>query len=74
MSKNFKIMDVKTAIQRIESSFHDLAVKKFFPNTGITLVPCNSFKNVISALENSRVDIGVITIENTIAGSLLSNY
>ena len=67
-------MSLKIAIQGIESSFHDLAVQQFFPDMEITLVPCNSFKKVTSALEQNKVDMGVISIENTIAGSILPNY
>lgn len=67
-------MGLKIAIQGIESSFHDLAVQQFFPDTEITIVPCNSFKKVMIALEQNKVDMGVIAIENTIAGSILPNY
>ncbi|GER60654.1 prephenate dehydratase [Patiriisocius marinus] len=67
-------MSLKIAIQGIESSFHDLAVQQFFPEMDITLVPCSSFKQVTSALEQKKVDMGVIAIENTIAGSILPNY
>ena len=67
-------MSLKIAIQGIESSFHDLAVQQLFPDTAITLVPCTSFKNVTVALENNKADMGVIAIENTIAGSILPNY
>ena len=67
-------MSLKIAIQGIESSFHDLAVQQFFPEMDVTLVPCSSFKQVTSALEQKKVDMGVIAIENTIAGSILPNY
>ena len=39
-------MSLKIAIQGIESSFHDMAVKKMFPNDEIELVKCNSFEKV----------------------------
>lgn len=68
------MMSLKIAIQGIESSFHDLAVQQLFPETEIVLVPCKSFKQVTSVLEKGEVDMGVIAIENTIAGSILPNY
>lgn len=67
-------MSLKIAIQGIESSFHDLAVQQLFPAINVTLVPCASFKSVAQALHNNKASIGVIAIENTIAGSILPNY
>ena len=67
-------MSLKIAIQGIESSFHDMAVKKMFPNEEIELVMCNSFEKVTEAINNFNADFGVLAIENTIAGSILPNY
>jgi prephenate dehydratase len=67
-------MSLKVAIQGIESSFHHQAVQKLFPNEEITLLSCDSFEKVTSAVNNSNADFGVIAIENTIVGSILPNY
>ena len=67
-------MSLKIAIQGIESSFHDMAVKKMFPNDEIELVKCNSFEKVTASINNLNADFGVLAIENTIAGSILPNY
>jgi len=67
-------MSLKIAIQGIESSFHDMAVQQLFPDTEIVLVACTSFKKVTKAIETKQADLGVIAIENTIAGSILPNY
>jgi prephenate dehydratase len=67
-------MSLKIAIQGIESSFHDMAVKKMFPNDEIDLVMCNSFEKVTTSINNLNADFGVLAIENTIAGSILPNY
>ena len=67
-------MSLKIAIQGIESSFHDMAVKKMFPNEEIELVMCNSFEKVTEAINNFNADFGVLATENTIAGSILPNY
>lgn len=69
-----KIMSLKIAIQGIESSFHDMAVKKLFPNEEIELIMCNSFEKVTESINNFKADFGVLAIENTIAGSILPNY
>ncbi len=67
-------MKLKIAIQGIESSFHDLAVKQLFPEAETTLVPCESFSKVTETVKNFNADLGVIAIENTIAGTILPNY
>lgn len=67
-------MSIKIAIQGIESSFHHLAVQKLFPNTNVTLMPCDSFNKVTGTISDFSADYGVIAIENTIAGSILPNY
>ncbi|HBC03129.1 MAG TPA: prephenate dehydratase, partial [Aequorivita sp.] len=67
-------MSLKVAMQGIESSFHHQAVQKLFPNEEITLLSCDSFEKVTSAVNNSNADFGVIAIENTIVGSILPNY
>jgi len=67
-------MSLKIAIQGIESSFHDMAVKKLFPNEDVTLNMCTTFDKVTEAINNNEADYGVLAIENTIAGSILPNY
>jgi len=67
-------MSIKIAIQGIESSFHDLAVQKLFPNTEVELIKCDSFEKVTQSIASLEADIGVIALENSIAGSILPNY
>ena len=62
------------AIQGGIASFHDLAVREYFKNTPIELVPCKTFKQVCIAVSNGNSDYGVLAIENSLAGSLLPNY
>lgn len=61
------------AIQGSLSSFHDLAAKKYF-GEDISILECNSFKDVCQKLSNNLVDYGIIAIENKVAGSILLNY
>ncbi len=61
------------AIQGLVSSFHDLSAKKYF-GEDLTIVECNSFKEVCDKLSKNLVDYGIIAIENKIAGSILMNY
>lgn len=65
---------MKVAIQGIEGSFHDEAVKQLFPNRDIELVMCDSFDGVTESVKKKKADYGVLAIENSIAGSILPNY
>jgi prephenate dehydratase len=63
----------KVAIQGIKASFHDEAATQYF-GTGIEIVECQTFKHTCMALEKGEVDFTVMAIENSLAGSILSNY
>lgn len=62
------------AIQGVAGSFHDIAVRNFFKEQEIKLVPCNSFKELFAVIKKDNSIIGAVAIENTIAGSLLPNH
>jgi len=64
----------KVAIQGIAGSFHDIAARKYFENEKIEIIPCETFKEVFSTIRKDSSVIGVLAIENTIAGSLLQNH
>ncbi|MBO4802369.1 MAG: prephenate dehydratase [Bacteroidaceae bacterium] len=64
----------RIAIQGIEGSFHDLAAHQYFENEEVQLICCSTFEQVFSELRNDPTVIGLVAIENTIAGSLLHNY
>lgn len=63
----------KIAIQGIAGSFHEDAAQRFF-NEDIEVVECKSFTRVCELVDNDQVDIAVMAIENSIAGSILNNY
>lgn len=65
---------VKVAIQGIAGSFHDIAAQCYFGKENIELVPCNTFKELFACLADNASIVGMVAIENTIAGSLLPNY
>ncbi|MFT5103429.1 MAG: prephenate dehydratase [Candidatus Latescibacterota bacterium] len=67
-------MSLKIAIQGIESSFHHQAVLQLFPNREIEIIACDSFEKVTESVSNFTADVGVIALENSIAGSILPNY
>ena len=64
----------KVAIQGIRGCYHDLAARQFFPNQEIDLMECLTFEQVFESIQTNPEVIGVLAIENTIAGSLLHNH
>lgn len=64
----------KIAIQGIAGSFHEDAARNYYGDEQIEVVECKSFKQVCDFIDNDQVDIAVMAIENSIAGSLLQNY
>ncbi len=64
----------RIAIQGIEGSFHDIAAHRFFEGEEVELVCCNTFEEMFARLKVERDLLGLMAIENTIAGSLLHNY
>lgn len=64
----------KVAIQGIAGSYHDIASHNYFEGEEIEIVGCNSFKEVIATIRKDPATLGLMAIENTIAGSLLQNH
>lgn len=66
----------KVAIFGGVGSFHELAAKKYFSDEPEVVVePHSTFSALVRALEKDPgLHIGVMAIENTIAGSIIGNY
>ena len=64
----------RVAIQGIAGSYHDIAAHHYFDKEEIELVPCETFRQVTATIKKDPTVIGVMAIENTIAGSLLPNH
>jgi prephenate dehydratase len=67
-------MKKKVAIQGIAGSYHDLAARNYFEKEEIETIDCGTFKEVIAAVRKDPSVLGMMAIENTIAGSLLQNH
>ncbi|EJW96012.1 chorismate mutase/prephenate dehydratase [gut metagenome] len=63
----------KIAIQGTKGSYHDIAAHRYFEGEEIELICCTSFEEVFAAIRKDSQVIGMLAIENTIAGSLLHN-
>jgi prephenate dehydratase len=66
----------KVAIQGGAGAYHEIAARAYFKSRGeeVEIHPCALFKDVISAVKREPDMIGIMAIENTIAGSLLQNH
>lgn len=63
----------KVAFQGERGAFsEEAAVLHFGPH--VILVPCRSFSAVFAAVSEGRADFGVVPIENSLTGSIYSNY
>ncbi|MDR1201423.1 MAG: prephenate dehydratase [Tannerellaceae bacterium] len=67
-------MKKKVAIQGIAGSYHDIAAHKYYEGEDIEIIACETFKDVIAEIKKDPSVIGLMAIENTIAGSLLQNH
>lgn len=64
----------KVAIQGVAGAYHDIAARAFFEGENIEIVDCHTFKDVFATIRKDNNILGIIAIENTIAGNLLTNH
>ena len=67
-------MDLRVAIQGVAGCFHDAAAREYFEGQDIETVPCETFNEMFNLLQSDASMLGILAIENTIAGSLLQNH
>ncbi len=65
---------LKVTIQGVAGCFHDAAAREYFDGQEIETVPFDTFHDMFDALEGDASLVGIVAIENTIAGSLLQNH
>ncbi|NER12513.1 prephenate dehydratase [Leptobacterium flavescens] len=66
-------MQTKVAIQGIKGSFHHQVAEEYF-NNDIAVSECLSFDSLVDRLLTREADMGIMAIENSIAGSIIPNY
>lgn len=64
----------RIAIQGVAGAFHEIAAHEYFHNEQVQCLYCNTFEEVFENIQHDPTIIGLVAIENTIAGSLLHNY
>lgn len=63
----------KIAIQGYEGCFHHIAANEYF-GRDIEIMPQDTFRGVAAAVKRGEADMGLMAIENSIAGSIIANY
>jgi prephenate dehydratase len=66
-------LDKIIAIQGAEGSNHHKVARDFY-GTAIKLKECMSFDVLVESLLDNSADLGIMALENTIAGSIIPNY
>lgn len=65
---------MKVAIQGVEGCFHQIAANEYFKEA-VDFLYCESFPKLVTEVqENKNCNLGIMAIENSIAGSILQNY
>ena len=64
----------RIAIQGELGCFHDAAARSFFNDDEVETIPCDTFISMFDLLKTDASMLGIVAIENTIAGSLLQNH
>lgn len=64
----------RITIQGEPGCFHEAAASEFFKGEKIETIPCETFISMFDLLKTDASLLGIVAIENTIAGSLLQNH
>lgn len=64
---------IKIAIQGVSGSFHEQATCNYFNSSDLNISYCDTFEQLFNKVSKKN-HIGVVAIENTVAGSILPNY
>ncbi len=62
------------AIQGGYGAFHEIAAHHYFENEEIKILPRNTFRDMVSSVQERKSDYGIMAIENSLAGSIIPNY
>lgn len=65
---------LRVAIQGQQGCYHELAARQYFEGQDVDIVPCKTFQAEFDALAADPHLLGIMAIENTIAGNILTNH
>lgn len=64
----------RVTIQGVAGCYHDAAAREYFADDEVETIACDSFPKMFETLATDASLLGILAIENTIAGSLLQNH
>jgi prephenate dehydratase len=64
----------KVVIQGGYGAFHEIAAMHYFKGERIEIIPAVTFKDLFHSVKMKEADLGIMAIENSLAGSILPNY
>ncbi|MBP5419831.1 MAG: prephenate dehydratase [Bacteroidales bacterium] len=64
----------RVAIQGIAGANHEIAAREFFNDYDVEVVPCLTFQDLFDAVKADSQLYGIVAIENTLVGTIQSNY
>lgn len=64
----------RVTIQGVAGCYHDAAARGYFADAEVETISCDSFPEMFETLATDASLLGIMAIENTIAGSLLQNH
>lgn len=65
---------LQVTIQGVAGCFHEAAAREYFADREVETVPFATFQDMFEALDTDSSLVGILAIENTIAGSLMQNH
>ena len=65
---------IRVAIQGEQGCYHELAARQYFQDKDVEIVPSQTFQTLFDSLASDSHLMGIMAIENTIAGNLLQNH
>ena len=65
---------IRVAIQGQEGCYHEWAAQQYFEGQEVEVVCCKTFQAEFEAMAADPSLLGIVAIENTIAGNLLQNH
>lgn len=66
---------LRVAIQGVPGAFHDIAARQYYGKDKVEIVPAHTFEELVGMVEKGEAaDVGLMAIENTLAGSIMDNY
>lgn len=74
-SKNGKESARRIVIQGYPGAFHEMAARHYYDAAEVAIIPAKSFSDVVKMVEDpQQAEVGMMAIENTLAGGILPNY